>query len=90
MISLARDTVKWVQDRMWNKRLYERKKRPMNTAKDEVKSLLEKLPDNCTIEDIQYHLYVIEKIRKGIERAEKEGTVSQEDVEKRFSRWPTK
>ena len=62
----------------------------MNTAKDEVKSLLKKLPDNCTIEDIQYHLYVIEKIHKGIERAEKEGTVSQEDVEKRFSRWPTK
>lgn len=62
----------------------------MNTAKDEVKSLLNKLPDNCTIEDIQYHLYVIEKIRKGIERAGKEGTVSQEDVEKRFSRWTTK
>ena len=62
----------------------------MNTVKDEVKSLLEKLPDNCTIEDIQYHLYVIGKIQKGIERAEKEGTISQEDVEKRFSRWPTK
>ncbi len=62
----------------------------MNTVKDEVKSLLKKLPDNCTIEDIQYHLYVIGKIRNGIERAEKEGTVSQEDVEKRFSRWATK
>lgn len=62
----------------------------MYTAKDEVKSLLKKLPDNCTIEDIQYHLYVIEKIQKGIERAKKEGTVSQEDVEKRFSRWTTK
>ncbi len=62
----------------------------MNTAKDEVKSLLNKLPDNCTIEDIQYHLYVIEKIQKGIERAEREGTVSHEDVEKQFSRWLTK
>jgi len=62
----------------------------MNTAKDEVQSLLKKLPDNCTIEDIQYHLYVIEKIQRGVERAEKEGTVSQEDVEKRFSRWTTK
>ena len=62
----------------------------MNTAKDEVRSLLKKLPDNCTMEDIQYHLYVIEKIRKGIERAEKEGIVSQEDVENRFSKWTTK
>ena len=62
----------------------------MNTAKDEVRSLLKKLPDNCTMEDIQYHLYVIEKIRKGIERAEKEGIASQEDVENRFSKWTTK
>ncbi|NOX88757.1 MAG: hypothetical protein GXO77_07005 [Calditrichaeota bacterium] len=62
----------------------------MNKAKDEVMSLLNKLPDDCTLEDIQYHLYVIEKIRKGIKRAEQEGTVSQEDVEKQFSKWTTK
>ena len=37
----------------------------MNTAKHEVESLLKKLPDDYTLEDIQYHLYVIEKIRKG-------------------------
>jgi hypothetical protein len=37
----------------------------MNTVKEEVKTLLEKLPDDCTIEDIQYHLYVLEKIQKG-------------------------
>ena len=37
----------------------------MNTAKQEVQLLLKKLPDDCTIEDIQYHLYVIEKIQRG-------------------------
>ena len=62
----------------------------MNTAKQEVQSLLKKLPDDCTIEDIQYHLYVIEKIQRGIERAKEEGTVSQEEVDKRFSKWTTK
>ncbi|GBE02807.1 hypothetical protein BMS3Bbin06_00556 [bacterium BMS3Bbin06] len=62
----------------------------MNTAKQEVQSLLKKLPDDCTIEDIQYHLYVIEKIQRGIDRAKEEGTVSQEEVEKRFSKWTTK
>ncbi len=35
----------------------------MSTAKEEVESLLHKLPNNCSIEDIQYHLYVIEKVR---------------------------
>ncbi len=62
----------------------------MNSAKEEVKSLLSKLPDDCTLEDIQYHLYVIEKIQRGIERAEKEGTMSQKEVEKKFSKWTTK
>lgn len=59
----------------------------MNSAKEEVKSLLDKLPDGCTLEDVQYHLYVIEKIQKGIERADTEGTISQEDVERKFSQW---
>ncbi|MBM4026348.1 MAG: hypothetical protein FJ280_13240 [Planctomycetes bacterium] len=57
----------------------------MNTAKDEIQSLLQKLPDDCTFEDVQYHLYVIEKIRRGIERAESEGAVSQEEVERRLA-----
>ncbi len=61
----------------------------MNTVKEEVKTLLEKLPDDCTIEDIQYHLYVLEKIQKGIERAEKEGTISHEEAEKRLNKWLT-
>lgn len=62
----------------------------MQTVKDEVKSLLQKLPDNCTFEDVQYHLYVIEKIQRGIERAEKEGTISQEEMERRMSKWTTR
>lgn len=62
----------------------------MNPAKDEIQSLLQKLPDDCTFEDVQYHLYVIEKIRKGIERAESEGAVSQEEVERRLAKWTSK
>jgi len=62
----------------------------MNTIKEEVKSLIDKLPNNCTYEDIQYHLYVVEKIQHGIERAEHEGTIIQEDVEKKFYKWTTK
>ena len=38
----------------------------MSTAKSEIRSLLEKLPDDCSIEDVQYHLYVVEKIQNGI------------------------
>ena len=61
----------------------------MNTAKEEVKSLLDKLPDECTLEDVQYHLYVVEKIQRGIDRATTEGTISQDEVERKFSKWTT-
>ena len=62
----------------------------MHTAKQEVRSLLQKLPNDCTLEDIQYHLYVIEKINKGLSRAKREGVISQQDVEKRLAKWTSK
>lgn len=55
----------------------------MSTVKEDVKALLDKLPEDCSLEDIQYHLYVIEKVRRGIERAEKEGVQGQAEVEKK-------
>jgi ribosomal protein S20 len=58
----------------------------MSTAKDDVQSLLKTLPDECTLEDVQYHLYVMEKIQRGIQRAATEGTISQEEAERRLSR----
>jgi len=62
----------------------------MQTAKQEVETMLQKLPEDSTFEDIHYHLYVLEKIKRGEERAETEGTLSQEEAEARFSRWTTK
>lgn len=59
----------------------------MNTTKEEVQAILDKLPDDCSIEDVQYHLYVVEKIRRGIERAENEPTFSQQEVEEKFKKW---
>lgn len=59
----------------------------MSEVKDEVGALLQRLPDNCTLEDVQYHLYVIEKVRRGIQRADGEGTLTQLQVEERLKRW---
>ncbi len=62
----------------------------MNTAKSEVESLLRRLPEDCTLEDVQYHLYVVEKIRRGVELADTQGTLTQEEVERRLSKWTTR
>lgn len=59
----------------------------MQSVKKEISDLLEKLPDDCTIEDIQYHLYVIQKIEKGLSDIENGNTKSQEEVEKIMSKW---
>ncbi len=59
----------------------------MTPAKDEVIALLNRLPDDASLEDIQYHLYVIEKVRNGLDSIEKEGGLTQEQVEERLSKW---
>ena len=61
----------------------------MNTAKQDVEKLLNKLPDDCTVEDVQYHLYVLDKVRRGLEDARSNGTLSQDEVESRLSKWLT-
>jgi hypothetical protein len=61
----------------------------MSAAKQEVEALLERLPDECTLEDIQYHLYVIEKVQRGIQAAEQQGEITQEQAEQRLARWTT-
>ena len=35
------------------------------TAKDKVRALLDRLPDDCTLDDVQYHLYVVQAVAKG-------------------------
>ena len=62
----------------------------MSTAKEEVESLLNRLPEDCSLEDIQYHLYVMEKVRQGLEAADTQGSLSQEEVEQRLGKWLTK
>jgi hypothetical protein len=62
----------------------------MSAAKEEVRAILDKLPDDCSLEDVQYHLYVVEKIHIGLERANKDGALSQEEVERNLNKWTLK
>lgn len=59
----------------------------MSTPKAEVAAMLEALPENSSFEDIQYHLYVLEKVNRGLERAGTEGVVSHEDAKTRLGKW---
>lgn len=59
----------------------------MSTAKEEIRKLLDILPDNLSMEDIQYHIYVREKIERGVKDVEEGQTLSQKEVERRMSKW---
>ncbi len=59
----------------------------MLTTKQQVEAVLRQLPDDCSFEDIQYELYVLEKIRKGEESIAIEGAVSHEEAKRRLNQW---
>ncbi len=59
----------------------------MQTAKEEVRRLLDQLPADTTFEDIQYHIYVKEKILRGLGDAKEGRLIDEKEVEKRMARW---
>lgn len=59
----------------------------MATAKEEVRKILDEIPDDASFEDIQYHIYVREKIDRGLKDIEEGRVLSQEEVEQRMSKW---
>ncbi|VAX38026.1 hypothetical protein MNBD_UNCLBAC01-728 [hydrothermal vent metagenome] len=59
----------------------------MATAKQEAIELIEGLPDDNTLEDIQYHLYVKQKIQHGMKDIEEGRFYTQEEVERRMAKW---
>jgi len=57
------------------------------SLKDEVISLLNKLPEDVTLEEIMYHLYVKRKILKGKEDLKQGNSYSQEEIEEMTKKW---
>jgi hypothetical protein len=61
----------------------------MQTAKQDVEHLLHQLPDDSTLEDIQYHLYVLEKIKRGQQAISDGKRYTSEEARERPGRWIT-
>jgi hypothetical protein len=59
----------------------------MTGVKQQVREVLEQLPDDCLIEDIQYRLYVLETLRKRTEAADCGDFVDEAEVEQRLSKY---
>ena len=59
----------------------------MGSAKEEVRRMLEQIPDSASFEDIQYHIYVREKIDRGLEDVKQGRVIEQAEVERRMRKW---
>lgn len=61
----------------------------METAKEQVEEILRMLPENASLEDIQYHIYVRQKIEQGLADVEAGRVVSHAEVQQRLEKWRT-
>jgi predicted transcriptional regulator len=61
----------------------------MASAKENVRRLLDELPDEVTFEDIQYHIYVQEAVQRGLDAADRGEVLDEDEVERRMAKWRT-
>ena len=60
----------------------------MATAKQTVRELLEQMPDDCSLEDVLYHLYVLQRVSQGLVEADAGDLIPHEEVERELrQRW---
>jgi hypothetical protein len=55
-------------------------------TKQAVRELLDKLPDDCTLDDVLYHLYVLQRLSQGRIEAKSEQLIPHEEVERDLRR----
>jgi len=58
--------------------------KPKLSAKDEVRALLDRLPDGVTLEDIQYHLDVVVKVLEAEAQLDRGEGIPHEEVFREF------
>ncbi len=59
----------------------------MQTIKQEALNAITTLPDTATIEDIMYRLYVIDKVKRGLEALDNGETILLEELEQEVESW---
>jgi predicted transcriptional regulator len=55
-------------------------------GKEAVRALLDRLPDDCSVEDVLYHLYVLQSVERGQADTAAGRTVPHEEVDRALRR----
>ena len=59
----------------------------MDTPKEQVQEVLENLPEDASLEAIQYHIYVRQKIEQGLADVAAGRVISHKEVKRRLNKW---
>ncbi len=59
----------------------------MQTLKQEAIEAISKLPETANLEEIMYRLYVIDKVKKGLEAIQRGESISVADLKTEISSW---
>ena len=57
------------------------------TAKEEIRRFIDTLPDDATWEDVQYSIYVRERIERGRRETAEGQVLDHDEVERRMQKW---
>jgi predicted transcriptional regulator len=55
--------------------------------KEELKQMIDDLPENFSIEELQYKLYVRSKIERGLKDLKEGKTMTHDEVKQRMAQW---
>ena len=56
-------------------------------VKEIVEEILEQLPDDTTLEEVQYRLFVRQKIEQGLADVEAGRVISHDEAKQRMQKW---
>lgn len=59
----------------------------VESIKTEVLQLIQALPDDCTLEDIQYRLYLRQVLEEGIADVEQGNVIPDAEAKRRMRAW---
>lgn len=59
----------------------------MSTVRQTVMQILDILPEDATLADFQYHLWLRQRIEKSIAQADAGNLIDHEEVERRIESW---
>ena len=57
------------------------------TTKDLAKRVIDTLPEDASLDQIMYALYVTRKFRKGVQEIEEGNGVAHDEVKRRLEKW---